>query len=112
MSVSMLPGGDGVDADVALGVLERDGARNANHGVLAGGVGARAGSAEQPERGRVVDDGAAAGGEHRAHLVLHAQPHAPGVDHHDAVVLVVRVGVDAAAGAFGAGVVEGRSSRP
>src|SRR5438093_10607945 len=81
-------GSDGIHSNVVLGVFERDGLRQPDDGVLAGGVDRCLRKADQSCDGGIVDDCAAAGLQHRWNLVLQRQPHALDVNVHDLIVSV------------------------
>src|SRR3989454_5645513 len=77
---------DGIHSNVVLGVFERDGLRQPDDGMLAGGVDRCLRKAYQSCDGGIVDDCAAAGLQHRWNLVLQRQPHALDVNVHDLIV--------------------------
>src|SRR4030095_9108070 len=64
------PGRDGIDSNVLWGIFQRDRFGYPVDGVLAGNVDRNLGHADQSRDRRVVDDGTAAGFQHRRNLVL------------------------------------------
>jgi hypothetical protein len=98
---------DTVDADALLGELQRSRLGEANDGELAGDVNRRAGKADVPADGGIIDDGTTTGPKYGRDFVLHRQQHATDVDVADLMVVLDRLlGGEQAELAFGAGVVE------
>ena len=79
----------------------------ADNGELAGDVNRRAGKADVPADGGIIDDGTATGPKYGRDFVLHRQQHATDVDIADLMVVLDRLlGGEQAELALGAGVVE------
>jgi hypothetical protein len=106
------PGTDGVDAHVAVGVVERRRLGQADHAVLGGRVRGLAAEASNAGARGGVHERTAALLEHERDLVLHAQEHAAKADPDDAVPFGLADLGDRLDGLFDAGVVEGQIEPP
>src|SRR6185503_14909230 len=89
-------------------VFQRDRFGYPVDGVLAGNVDRNLRYADQSRSGRVVDDGPAAGFQHRRNLVLERQPNAFDVDVHNLVVTFFALIGKRRLHLLNAGVVEGK----
>jgi hypothetical protein len=100
-------GRDTVDADALLGEFKRSRLGEADDGELAGDVNRRAGKADVPADGGIIDDGTTTRPKYGRDFVLHRQQHATDVDIADPMVVLHRLlGGERAELVLGAGVVE------
>src|SRR5437773_5447568 len=84
------PRGDGVDADVLFGELERNRLGEAFDCVFGGDVNADLAQSDVTSHAGIIDDRAAAGFEHRRDFVAHRIQDAPNIDVEDAAIFGFR----------------------